>query len=245
MYGVVTDINVWSHSLTDMELSAWSNCNMHDGGDIINWDNLQLNLDSIEDDKKNYCVDETTKVMAVHNMKGLNFEETKIFCRKIGGVMAVASDPQKFDQITKGSTQGGLQHFFLGYTDKDTEGIWVDTNTKKQLSYNFWRKGSPSNNSEKNCAVFEKGSGVFDADCSDAHLKLTPVCEISNYPTKFRLRGGCAEFDEGSFLLDEDYLMVSGTLFQGFKQTRIFFNRKLILVHCFFFFFTNTRTFTT
>ena len=77
MYGVVTDINVWSHSLTEMELSAWSTCNMHGGGDIINWDNLQLNLDSIEDDKKNYCVDETTKVMAVHSMKGLNFEETK------------------------------------------------------------------------------------------------------------------------------------------------------------------------
>ena len=58
--------------------------------------------------------------------------------------------------------------------------------------------------------------------------------EISNYPTKFRLRGGCAEFDEENFLLDEDYLMVSETLFQGFKQTRIFFNRKLILVHSFF-----------
>ena len=37
LFGRLTDVNIWSRSLTDDEAKAWTLCKMKDGGDLVDW----------------------------------------------------------------------------------------------------------------------------------------------------------------------------------------------------------------
>ncbi|XP_054428427.1 mannose-binding protein C [Pteronotus mesoamericanus] len=101
-----------------------------------------------------------------------NFEEVKALCAQFQGSVATPKNAQENEailDIAKGEA-------YLGITDVETEGHFVDL-TRKRLTYKNWDDGEPNDTgSNEDCVVIlTKNRKWNDVPCSDSFLT---VCEI-------------------------------------------------------------------
>ena len=99
MHGAMTDLQVWSRVLTDLQLEDWRSCAADSRGNIIDWSNAVLEsqgLDIIELNKKEVCSTREEKVETQSFGIKRSFQNTTKFCKNFGGEMAVARDEETF-----------------------------------------------------------------------------------------------------------------------------------------------------
>ena len=69
-------------------------------------------------------------------------------------------------------------NYWIGLTDRDSEGQWVWHDTDNAPTYTDWLVGQPDNSkANEDCALFWKGHGYQwnDANCD---YRAEPICEI-------------------------------------------------------------------
>ncbi|MBZ3881785.1 Mannose-binding protein C [Sciurus carolinensis] len=101
-----------------------------------------------------------------------NFNSAKALCAQLQASMATplnAEENEAIQSLVKDSA-------FLGMTDKENEGQFVDT-TGRRVTYENWNRGEPNNaGSGEHCVQMLQDGTWNDAYCSSAFLT---VCEFS------------------------------------------------------------------
>ena len=230
MKGAMTDVNIWKGIMKTNTMSDWMNCKSAVGGDLLNWRNASIELvgtvsvlEIIDIGEICQTHEEENKIIAFEEKK--NYEDGKHFCGKVGEI-SVARSEDIFQKMV--ATVSGLEgfeikeRFYVGYTDIEIEGIWVDENSGENITYNRWdrEEGFPSNwHPKADCAAAWKSlpeAKWFDGAC---YREFYPVCKMKNFPERFQLRG----VSMASYI-DTHYVWVSTSEFLGFISTKLLHN---------------------
>ena len=106
--GSVTDLHIWTRTLSSEQVEAWANCDASEvGGDFLDWANVTLRLhgdiETSELPQSEVCLGPSvTRYLAFPEK--FNFVESVKFCEKIGGEIAVADSFNTIDNIQNALT---------------------------------------------------------------------------------------------------------------------------------------------
>ncbi|XP_065132709.1 uncharacterized protein [Paramisgurnus dabryanus] len=101
------------------------------------------------------------------------------YCKEFGGAIALPRNADENKALVKVSVASGLDDLnrypYIGATDRDKEGQFVDINGKP-LTFTNWDSGQPDDyKSVQDCSVLRVGTGFWDdTDCD----KRPIICEI-------------------------------------------------------------------
>jgi len=74
-----------------------------------------------------------------------------------------------------------MEEFWLGITDRHSEGDWVLESTGKSVVFTDWNSGEPNNGAwgsgSENCAYINSDYKWNDCKCEQASPWLTAICE--------------------------------------------------------------------
>ncbi|XP_073671216.1 uncharacterized protein [Paramisgurnus dabryanus] len=113
-----------------------------------------------------------------------SFDKGIQYCKEIGGAIALPRNADENKALVKLSVASGLSfNPYIGATDRDKEGQFVDTDGKP-LTFTNWAPGQPDDYlGAQDCGVLRVGSGFWDdVGCDD---KLPVICEIQMAPVYF------------------------------------------------------------
>ena len=204
-FGCLTDVNIWSESFREIDISAYHNCKnigRKEYGNIFNWRSSQYEVIGYitEDvDKQLICKNNSN----VHEIIGFRtkskaFNETVDFCEKVlSGQIATSIENVVLQEIEKEAKDLGIQSFFNGFirNQPDTS-IFVEYSSKRLMPSYSWMAGQPNNyGKNQNCVTKVVKEGLNDLECTTA---LNPICQVKSN-TNFQLTGICkrvfADFD--------------------------------------------------
>ena len=222
----ITDLNIWDSSMSKTFIEQWSKCELElREGNYLNWSGIHIddNIQSYSLEYHDICFQPDHFIVHPQLM---DFTETKNFCTKMGGSMAVARNNQTLNQMialfrdVDGSSLEKCQDgFFIGYTDEKEEGSWVSIKDGTSMTLgNNWADGYPTNNPDFNQAVYRDGK-IFDGWERKSHC---PICSISKQ-TLFELDNICVDEEN----VDKFYLMVNSSYFLGLAGTRLYKNESI------------------
>ena len=150
-HGAVSDVNIWSRTLTGPEVTAWATCEDSRAGDSLAWDTAELvitgDLQLGDVEAAEVCLTKPdVKVYRAFNLS-LTFSETEKFCRNLGGAVAVADSQQSLERMLEAHSEscGLSSNLYSGYTDREEEGDWRDVRTGASLAWQHWEHNSPNN----------------------------------------------------------------------------------------------------
>ena len=219
LFGAMTDINIWSRSLSQSEVEQWSRCEVGTGGNLLDWTTAQwesVGLHEEEVDKDKICW--STNFFLIVFKKRKSFDDTIKHCQAMGGEIAVAKDKKSMhgmaEAVAPVRNQCGDSGYYSGYTDREEEGVWRDVNTGEKMSWVNWTQGSPNNmGGNQDCTdlhIDTNESG--DIECG---LKFCPICRVPAM-TAYQLQGVCV----GSHM-DRFYVLLSDKELLGYTQNKI------------------------
>ena len=164
MHGAITDVNIWSRVLSPSQISDWSLCtNRTFVGDLVDWNTAELNiskLDVVDVDYdwilNNACsLSSPPTISAFRAQK--NIEDTKTFCKNIGGNIAVAKDAETFQLMNKSfSTICEDEKFYSGHKDYDADGQFEEAEGGAAMGWTAWKLGEPDRGTGEHCVTFSK-----------------------------------------------------------------------------------------
>lgn len=103
-----------------------------------------------------------------------NFEKAQNICSDAGAKIVLPRNEDENKAVRSMSVASGSSYMFIGATDKDKEGLFVDM-TNQPLTFTKWKQNEPNDyNGAEDCVVFV--DGVWnDVNCArEAHV----VCEL-------------------------------------------------------------------
>ena len=233
MFGAVTDVQIWDKILDDQQIRRWSECRENDGGNVINWSNVTLQLFGYKElyqNREEICTGPSDKYVPFETMK--NLEDTLIFCQNIGGKMAVVTDNQTLSRMAEAGKRvdfykcrppyvTGLGWFFGGHQDMEEENTWVDTNTGTEIDWDIpWDLGFPTYYDNYDCSFFHVETRLFEDHL--CKFEYCPMCRFDDLPVSFMLRGVCLFSSVDSYFVssqDFQYLL-------GFIQSKIVYSSE-------------------
>ena len=117
--------------------------------------------------------------ICVHFYDSLEFCSNMFFSE-----IAVLSNNETAQEVIKEFTTsecGGW--IFSGFTDRETEGVFVNTYTGESLGWNNWVEGEPNNiGGNEDCAVYDANrGGSYDVPCEDKYLRPSLVRKLIYY----------------------------------------------------------------
>ena len=222
-FGRMTDVNIWSHSLTEKETLAWTSCDVREGGDLLDWRTASwraVGLQEVQVEREQICGKKP--VIWVSTIKR-NFDETVQLTNILRGEMVEFNSKNASEEIINILSESGAQGrcaniFFNGFTNMYSEGNFVSIYSGEKMTSINWGVGQPNNwGGTENCI----------ANYKDKHHDVSCDIEICSFirlvkPPKLQLRGVCAESDVDIFYTMPLY---NETLFRkeilGLKQTKI------------------------
>lgn len=89
----------------------------------------------------------------------VTWEEAETYCEALGGHLATITSEEENDFITSLiSSYASAEDFYIGITDKDSEGDWSTWITGETVAYSNWGSGEPDNGGIQNYGVIVNGS---------------------------------------------------------------------------------------
>ena len=231
VFGAVADVHIWGRALSESEVGDWEDCKMIGGGDIADWEEIQVDrvgLELITTGKNEVCfIGKKTNIFIVSELK-MNFHESLEFCSKMfGSEIAVLSKNETAQEVTKVFRTSDYQKcgtiLFSGFTDIETEGVFVNTYTGESIGWNIWREGEPNSwGGEEDCARYDvTEGGSIDVTCEEYYC---PVCKAPT-PTMFKLSGVCT----GS-RIDRLYLLQPDRTMLGYTNTIMVWEDRILSI---------------
>lgn len=102
MHGAMTEVEVWGRVLTGAQLEDWRECATSTPGDVVHWGAAVLEtqgLEVSEMDRREVCSRREEKVEIQSFGITKSFQNTTIFCKNLGGDIAVARDEETFKSM--------------------------------------------------------------------------------------------------------------------------------------------------
>ena len=224
MFGRMTDVNMWSRSLTEVEAVAWTLCRTMEGGDLVDWRTATWEargLQEVQVEREEVCRERKDRLL-VSEVKR-DFDATLHLARMLGGTMAIAGSQEEADDIIKvlGPSKEVCGQVFTGFTDRKWEGDWVNIYTLEKLDWQNWKTGEPNNNGNEDCTtIYALTNNLADVKCSK---KFCSIFQLKESPT-FQMRGVCKESKVDTFytkLVPNSNKTIFKRELLGFKQTEM------------------------
>ena len=211
--GAVTDVNLWKRILTAEEIRDWQFCRTKPGEISINWDTAELhvNLMEISDvDKTETCLKTPAEKNYVAFSVGRTLEQSVIFCKSLGGELAVIRDEESAREIGEVCpTQ--LKKLLTGFR-RGEGGQWTDVVTGERSRWTNWASGFPIAGKRFGCQFFRRSDGAFENSMCVTYP--CSVCQMRLQEKNFILRGVCEDS-----IVDSIFVLKSPTEFSGYLQT--------------------------
>merc|ERR1719264_861495 len=120
-----------------------------------------------------------------HESPSLTQSEAKKFCEEQQEVPAhlveIDSAEENIAILAEIQRQNFGTYFWLGITDRHSEGDWVLESTGKSVAFSDWNSGEPNNGAwgsgSENCAYINSDYKWNDCKCEQASPWLTAICE--------------------------------------------------------------------
>ena len=222
----VTDLNVWNDAKSSDFIRKWSECsNYMEQGNLVNWssEHIKTQLEFYEESLDNICKKEHLTVAFPGK---LNFNRTIDNCHRIGAQMAVASDEKALEVMVSAVENLDVckqEGFFVGYSDREDEGVWVNVHDGSHMNFSKWADGQPNNFNkiEEDCAVYSlHEQKMRDKFCYSLYC---PLCEMKTRKT-FELDRVCLD---SLMNIDTHYVMINSSLFIGLMYSKLIKNQQL------------------
>ena len=169
--GAVTDVNLWKRILTAEEIRDWQFCRTKPGEISINWDTAELhvNLMEISDvDKTETCLKKPAEKNYVAFTVGRTLDESVIFCKGLGGELAVIRDEESAREI--GEVCPTLTHILTGFR-REEGGQWTDVVKGEKLRWTNWASGNPRAGKRFGCQVLRRSTGELEIFACEIHTQ--------------------------------------------------------------------------
>ena len=164
-HGEMTDVQVWSRTLTLEQIRQWESCEADTSlvGDVVNWDTARFNLTAgvfvTERDKTEICSTQSVKKTYKAFKSRNTFTQMTKLCRNLGGRTAVAEDAGALELMEKTFQDvcSDQQFFYAGFTDKKEDRAWLNINNEEPLAWDNWAENNPVNLSLHDCITARIG----------------------------------------------------------------------------------------
>ena len=235
-YGAMADLNIWSRALAEEESRQWGECRVEEEGDVLAWSKARLEVvgyTRADMDRSDLCQQQadTSAADYVPFEVLLGYQETKTFCQKLGGEMAVTTSDNgtAMDRMIEAAGRVDEKKcrpaygkefgwFFSGHNDIKESGQWLSDDSEQPVSLD-WDEDFPAEHLFYDCAMFNLETREYqDHTCV---WRLCPLCKFTEKALRFHLAGVCKES-----LVDRYY--VTGQHFNmiGYMQTRIVWQQQ-------------------
>ena len=100
LFGRITDVNMWSRSMTEEDAVAWTMCRMREGGDLVDWRTATWEargLQEVHVEREEVCKERQHRLL-VSNIRR-DFGGTLHLARTLGGTMAIAGSHGHAEEI--------------------------------------------------------------------------------------------------------------------------------------------------
>ena len=96
------------------------------------------------------------------------YDETLTFCENIGAVIAVASTSPVLEEMYQANREVcPSTPFYLGYTDRRTEGTFLDSVSGSELTWHHWREGEPNDwGGGEDCLAVQRSGSEWSTSMS-------------------------------------------------------------------------------
>ena len=176
-HGEMTDVQVWSRTLTLEQIRQWESCEADTSlvGDVVNWDTARFNLTAgvfvTERDKTEICSTQSARKTYKAFKSRNTFTQMTKLCRNLGGRTAVAEDAGALELMEKTFQDvcSDQQFFYAGFTDKKEDRAWLNINNEEPLAWDNWAENNPVNLSLHDCITARIGketSEYFNTEMS-------------------------------------------------------------------------------
>ena len=213
--GYVTQVNLWSYSLSHAKITSIANCSMNLMGDIFSTDRDTLEL--INADEESILLEDICLKKEHFNIfpEARTFDKSRSLCHLIGSEI-YAPMTQKGNLVINGTLWDEniceKELLWIGVTDLKEEGVWRRLKDNEVVTDIFWGPGQPDETKEENCIIMGWTSSWNDYPCTKQVACV--VCEEVNDAPLY-LRGACKEvFTETMFEILSYYS--SKPFFHGF-----------------------------
>lgn len=225
--GEITDVNIWNKTLTKKGMDKWKNCQPGEFGfgNLVNWNEARFkftNIETTELDMHKICKIKDPEQFITFKQK-MDFNETKKFCQKMGGQVAVAENPEK---LTKMADAFKLMNFetmipYNFYSGHWNINGWKNANNGEKLNWNNW-SNEETNRYFNSCATIETKSLKFKGN--KCQLKLYPICHFHDELTELQLRGMDIEETKD---IESQFYLVNSTHMIGKSRSSIVFQNNV------------------
>ena len=224
----MADVNIWSRTLTAAEVELWNRCELEDGGDIVDWKKAKwtrTGLKEVDMDHQEICEEEKVKKLWMISLKKKGFDRTIQLCQALGGEISAPENREDLQDLINAVQSFAKKcgaSIFTGYTDKKTEGVWLNGNTglDNDLAWVRWKDGQPNNAGDGGQDCLTHNVNTEESSDSQCSNKYCPICRVKDKIT-FHLQGICSN----SFI-DRFFLLQSTKQLLGYIQTRMIWSAR-------------------
>ena len=202
-FGSVTNLNIFTLRNEDKEthlfLMMGSNCELIDRSHLLSWTDSKWDIvgkGGQEEDKDRDIICSKSKVVNFRIPLLWTKNEAREECRKYGQIANI-SEPPPADmnnvtdldmEIIYGENHYQCKYFWTHYTDRYTEGTFINEITKKTMKNIQWKPGKPDGGTGQNCLIIMPLKKWFND--VEQEYDACVSCEVPG-STLFTLRGIC------------------------------------------------------
>lgn len=217
--GLVTDLNIWSRTLSSSELAAFTECEEVESADLLAWPEVTWAGSGIEEElgqADSVCQSEPAHVIVVSTVKR-TFDDGLSYCRDVlAGQLAVTEDSEAVAAMVSALqkvpdwTTKCFYKFYTGYV-RDREDTTFTNPTNNQAVANLsWLEGQPLYiDEDRLCPHYDiRGGGSLNKECF--HTKC-PLCKVP-LGARYQLRGVC---NQQTWRVDINFVLTGEGTFTG------------------------------
>ena len=138
LFGRMTDVNMWSRSMTDEDAVSWTRCRRMEGGDLVDWRTATWEargLQEVQVEREEVCRVKQERLLVSHVKR--DFDGTLRLARMLGGKMAVTDSQQAAEEMVKllEPVKEVCTDIYTGFTERKEKGKWLNIYTQEKLTW--------------------------------------------------------------------------------------------------------------
>lgn len=192
-------VNIWSRTLYEEEISRLAMCKSDLQGDVISWESTWEEHGTVKKSRKSldfFC--KTTVDPKYYLFPEMGLYQGFTLCEGLGGTLPIPENNTTLRSTRMALSRTARGHniqckgYWMGATDEGNEGTWVRMKDGEPITP-FWRPSEPDGGEVQNCA---RGTVADDLAIEDVpcDIKQCVLCIIPKLPV-WSMLGACQIHD--------------------------------------------------